>query len=217
MSTKKSILSRGVAEAKADVRSDRDVKEIMRSGQTTEAVVLGQAREVSRVKNKSEALTASVATRGAVKGKVAGDMVNEKANAQIVKEEIDPAERIVNHAKEASQGNLARASLTAALATTVAHQDQVETSATDAAEVEVEVRQTTRESESEILQTSRMATRSAADVRHTPASTSPLHQDHNFDVNIHVHIQSHLFLICWYWEENCIARRYGITIPQSLR
>lgn len=145
----KSVRSREAVVAKAGVN------EIMRSDRRTEVVTKGLLREASQAKSRSEVPTVSVVKKGVVKGKAADDMVNEKANVQVVKEASDPAGRIVNHAKEP---NLVRASLIVVLATTAGHQDQDEKSATDAAEVEVEAQETTRESEPVILQTSHMAT-----------------------------------------------------------
>lgn len=156
MNNTMSVQIRGTAVVKVDVKNVRGVNGIMRSDQMNAAVAMGPVREASPAKSRSE--VPSVVRRGAVTGKVADDTVNEKVSVRVVKEVNDPAARLVNRANEANHGSLVRASLIAALARTVAHQDRVEKNATDAAEGEVEAQETKHESESGILQTSRMAT-----------------------------------------------------------
>lgn len=154
--------SRVAAVGKVDVRSAPGASEIMRSDRRTAAVGTAQVSEASPVKNKSEDLIASVVRRGVVIRRVADDMVNEKANVLVAKEEgNDLAASLANHVKGVSHVNPAspaKASLTVALATRVAHQDQDGKIEIDAAEVEVEAPETMDESEFVILRTSRMAT-----------------------------------------------------------
>ncbi len=134
------------AAVKGDVKSDRGVNGITRNGQTIEAVVMGRVREASQVRSKNVDLTASAAKRGAAREKAVGAMANGKANALVAKAGSDPPATIVSRVKAVNSVSLAKASLTAALAKTVAHQDQGEKSATDTAEAEMEAQQTTDES-----------------------------------------------------------------------
>lgn len=159
VNTRMSDRSRVAAAVKAGVKNGRGENGITKSDRKTEAVGMGRVREASQVKSKSEDLIANVARREVTIERAADDIANEKANVQVAKEEgNDPAARLVNHVKGANNVNLAKANLTAALATRVAHQDQDGKSATDAAEAGVEAQETTDESEFVILRTSRMAT-----------------------------------------------------------
>ncbi|KAF9694912.1 hypothetical protein EKO04_007048 [Ascochyta lentis] len=144
--------------SQADERSVPDVNGIMRSDQTNEAVEMGRVNEESQAKNKSEDPIVSVAKRGVATGRVADDMENGKANGQVAKEETDLAGSLVNPAKGPNRVNPAKASLIAALAMRVVHQDQDGKSATDAVGGGVETQETTDENEFVTLRTSRMAT-----------------------------------------------------------
>ena len=140
------------------VRNVLGANEIMRNDQMNEAAGMDRVNEESQVKNKSEGLTVSGVKRGLVRGRAADDMVSEKANARVAKEqENDPAVSLVNNVRGA---NREKANLIAALATRVVHQDQGEKSAIDAAELEaeVEMQETTDANEFVTLRTSRMAT-----------------------------------------------------------
>lgn len=150
---------RAAAAAKLDVKSELGVNEIMRSDRTNEAAAMDRANEASPAKSKSVDLIVNGVRREVATGKAADDTVNEKASARVVKEEeSDRAVSLVNHVKGENRASLAKASLTAALAMRVAHQDQDGKSAIDAAEVEAEMPATMDESEFVSLQTSRTAT-----------------------------------------------------------
>jgi hypothetical protein len=133
-------------------------REITRNDPKIEAVGLDQVKGVSRARNKSEDPTVSVVRKEVAIGRAAEDTVNEKANAQAGKEENDPAVSLGSHGKGANRVNRAKASLTAALATRVAHQDQDGKIAIDVTEAEVEAQETTAESEFVTQRTSHMAT-----------------------------------------------------------
>lgn len=154
-----SVLSLAAAVVRAGVKSGLDASESMRSGLTIEAAGTDQAKGVSQAKSKSVDLTVSAARREAATGKAAEGIVNEKANAQVGKEEeSDPVVSLgspESHGIGANHASRARASLIAVLAMTVARLDQDEKSATDA---EVEAPETTLGSDLAILQISHMAT-----------------------------------------------------------
>lgn len=108
---------------------------IMTSDRKTEAVATARASEANLDKNKSVVLIASVEKREVVIERVADGTANEKASAQIVKEESGPVVSAANHAKGAS---LAKASLIVAPAMRAARRDQGGKSAIATAEVEVD-------------------------------------------------------------------------------
>lgn len=140
------------------MRSVPGVNEIMRNDQMNEAVGMDRVNEESQAKNKSEDLTVSGVKREVVRGRAVDDMANEKANVRVVKEQENAlAVSLVNSVRGV---NHEKASLIAVLATRVAHQDQGEKSAIDAAEVgvEAEMQETTDANEFVTLRTSRMAT-----------------------------------------------------------
>ena len=132
--------------------------ETTRSDPKIEAVGMDQVKGASRARNKSEDPIVSVVRKEVATGRAAEDMENGKANAQAGKEENDPAVSLGSHGKGANRVNRAKASLTAALAMRVVHQDQDGKIAIDAIEAEVEAQETTVESEFVNQRTSHMAT-----------------------------------------------------------
>jgi hypothetical protein len=158
VSIKRCAQIHAAAALRLDVKSGLDVRGTMRNGRTTEAVAMARASEVSQDRNKSVALIVSVAIREAATERAADGTVNEKASAQVVKEESDRVVSAARGANPANPANPAKASLTAAPAMRVARQDQDGKSAIDAAEEEVEVLATMCESDPVSLRTSRTAT-----------------------------------------------------------
>ncbi|KAJ4353135.1 THO2 plays a role in transcriptional elongation [Ascochyta clinopodiicola] len=146
-------------QVRADERSVPGANEIMRSDQKNEAAEMDRVNEEKQVQSKSEDLTVSAARRGVVIGRAADGMVNGKANGLAAKEQVtDRDASLANNARGENRGNHAKASLIAALAMRVAHQEQGGKSATVAAEAEVETQETTAENESVILRTKHTAT-----------------------------------------------------------